>query len=220
MKALSATLLLCFLGFGCARIYRPVALAPGRPQPQVEGLAAIVELHPWGDNSRYEERALHANLRVLVLSLENRTGAEVEVLGVELPEASSALSAEEALQVVKQQPLLYLLYPLIPGLIAPGTSNRGSFGPSDRAAFTFLAIVGLAIGIPNAIVAARSNDRLGTFFHDQAWAPGSLRPGQTQVGLLFLRTPDPYQVISLQLRYRTSAGEQRLAVTCPGARPL
>jgi len=220
MKALLATLLLCFLGFGCARIYRPVALASGRPQPQAEGLAASVELQPWGDNSRYEVQALHANLRVLVLSLENRTGTDLEVLGLELPEATSALSAEEALQVVKQQPLLYLLYPLVPGLIAPGTSNQGSFGPSDRAAFTFLAVVGLAIGIPNAIVAARSNDRLGTFFHDRAWAHGSLRPGQTQVGLLFLRNPDPYQVLGLQIRYRTSVGEQKLAVACPGARPL
>lgn len=218
MKAFLCALCVLLGGFGCARIYRPVELAPSRPQPQAEGLAASVELQPWGDNSRYEAKALQSNLRVLVLSLENRTGAGLEVLGLELPEATSALSAEEALLVVKQQPLLYLLYPLVPGLIAPGTSNKGSFGPSDRAAFTAFAVVGLAIGVPNAIVAARSNSRLGSFFHDRAWVPIALGSGQAQRGLLFLRSPDPHQGLTLQLRYRTTAGEQRLALTCPGAR--
>ncbi len=220
MKAFLSALLLCYLGFGCARIYRPVELASSRTQPQQAVLAASLELQPWGDNSRYEEKALHSNLRVLVLGLENRTDADLEILGLELPEATSTLTAEEALRAVKQQPLLYLLYPLVPGLIAPGSSNTGSFGPSDRAAFTFLAVVGLAIGVPNAIVAARSNSRLGTFFHDRAWTPIPLRPGQTQQGLLFLRHPDPYQVLSLQLRYRTPAGEQKLTLACPGVRPL
>jgi len=220
MKAFLCALCLLLAGFGCARIYRPVALAPGRPQPQAEGLAASVELQPWGDNSRYEARALQSNLRVLVLSLENRTDAELQVLGLNLPEATSALSPEEALGLVKQQPWLYLLYPLVPGLMIPGADSKGTYGPSDQAAYSVLAVIGLAVGVPNALVAARSNRRLGAFFKDQAWVPVSLRPGQSHRGLLFLRNPDPYQGLDLQLRYRTTAGEQGLALTCPGARPL
>ena len=85
MKALSSALLLCCLGFGCARIYRPVDVAPAHPMATGSGLAAAVTLQPWGDNSGYEEKALKAHLRVLVLDLENGTTSDVEVLRLELP---------------------------------------------------------------------------------------------------------------------------------------
>ncbi len=212
---------LCLLaGFGCARIYRPVALAPGRPQPQAEGLAASVELQPWGDNSRYEARALQSNLRVLVLSLENRTDAELEVLGLELPEAASTLSPEEALGLVKQQPWLYLLYPLVPGLMIPGADSKGSYGPSARSISAAFAVIGLAIGLPNALTAANSNMRLGDFLREQAWSPRAVGPGQVQRGLIFLRSPDPYAPLTFQLRFRDATRERQLALSCPGLRPL
>lgn len=219
MKAILGALLLCFLGVGCARIYRPVALAPLRPAPQTGGLAVSAELQPWGDNSRYEHKALHANLRVLVLGLENRTADDLDILGLELPEATSALRPEEALRLVQQQPWVYLLYPLVPTLMIPGGESRGSYGPSEQAVFAAVAVVGLAVGLPNALIAARSNRRLGDFFREQAWTPARLRSGQTQRGLLFLRHPDPTRAFDLQLRCRTAAGEQLLTVTCPGIPP-
>ena len=115
MKAFFCALWLCLWGFGCARIYRPVSLAESRPSPQAVGLSAVLDLQPWGDNSRYEDKALQSNLRVLVLSLENHTGTDLEALRLELPDSTSALSAEAAFKLVKQQPLVYLLYPSCPG---------------------------------------------------------------------------------------------------------
>jgi hypothetical protein len=213
------TTLLCLAAFGCARIYRPVELAAMPPLARGGRLAASAVVQSWGDNSRYEARALEANLRLLVLTLDNDTNEEIQILGLELPPEVSAPSAEEALRSVQQQPLLYLLYPLVPGLMAPGSSNRGSFGPSDRAVFTFLAAVGLAIGVPNALVAHHSNRRLGAFLQEQAWRPGPLRPGEVRRGLLFLRNRDPYAPVTVQVITHTAAGERRLPLLCPGLRP-
>lgn len=215
MKAFFCALWLCLFGFGCARIYRPVELAQGRPSPQAVGLSAVLDLQPWGDNSRYEDKALRSNLRVLVLSLENHTGADLEALRLELPDSTSALSAEEAFKLVKQQPLVYLLYPFLPGLMIPGASNKGSFGPSEQAGYSVLAVVGLAIGLPNVAVAARSNARLAAFFRDNAWTPSPLQPGQAQRGLVFLRSPDLYALLRLQLKYRDALGEQGQELVCP-----
>lgn len=219
MNAFLSALLLVLTGFGCARIYRPVEVAPTRAVAPVEGLSAAVALQPWGDNSRYEEKALQSNLRVLVLCLENHGGTSVEVLGLALPPQTTALAPDEALLLVKQQPLLFLLYPLLPGLMIPGAETKGSFGPSDQAVFSALAVVGLAIGVPNAVVAARSNARLGAFLRNQAWSPGPLESGQRRQGLLFLRSPDPYAPLTLQIRYRNDSGEHGLALLCPGLRP-
>ncbi len=220
MKSIICSLLIFLGGFGCARIYRPIEMAPARTAPESVGLTATLDLQPWGDNSRYEEKALRSNLRVLALGLGNFTDADIEVLGLDLPDSTSALSPAEALTLVKQKPLLYLSYPLMPGLMIPGAESKGSFGPSDQAVFSALAVIGLAIGIPNAVVAARSNTRLGAFFQDRAWVPIPLRPGQVQRGLIFLRSPDPYKPLVLQLHYRNASGEQRLELLCPGVRPL
>lgn len=217
------TLLCAFLailgGMGCARIYRPVALATPPARVRGEGLAGQVVLQPWGDNSRYERKALQANLRLLVLTLENTSSADLEILRLDLPEGATALPPEAAAKLVKQQSLAYLLYPLLPGLAGLGASDKGGFGPSDRALFQGFAILGACIGIPNAVIAARSNRRLAAFFHDQAWSPGELRAGQTRRGLVFLRAPDPYAPLPLQIIYRGSAGERTLALAGPGIRP-
>ena len=77
MKALGCVLLLCFGGLSCARIYRPVTLvAPPPVATQSQGLSGALTAQPWGDNSRYKERALRANLRVVALSFENRSSDE------------------------------------------------------------------------------------------------------------------------------------------------
>jgi hypothetical protein len=219
MKVLAGLLVLMLAGIGCARIYRPVEVAPIRTVAPVERLTGAVALQPWGDNSRYEEKAHKANLRVLVLCLENQGRTGVDVLGLEVPAQTTVLRPDEALLLVKQQPLLFLLYPLLPGLMIPGAETKGSFGPSDQAAFSALAFVGLAIGVPNAVVAARSNARLGAFFQNQAWSSGPLESGQRRQGLLFLRSPDPYAPLTLQIRYQCGSEALRLALVCPGLAP-
>ena len=207
---------LVFLLLGCARIYRPIELVATPPSMSSGGLTGQIALQPWGDNSRYQEKALKSNLRVLVLNLENRTEVEIQVLGLELPANASVLSPAEALKLVKQQPLLYLLYPLLPGLMVPGADTKGSYAPSDQAVFSALAVIGLAIGIPNAVVAATSNNRLGAYLKSHAWSPRPLGPGQGQRGLIFLRNPDPYSPLMVQVLYRNASGEQRVGLLCPG----
>jgi hypothetical protein len=218
MLALMVSLVL--LATGCARIYRPVELVAAPSSIQRGELSGQIVHQPWGDNSRYEEKALSSHLRVLVLALENNSDAQIEILRLELPDGTSALSPVAALKLVKQQPLLYFLYPLLPGLLIPGAETKGSFGPSDQAVYSALAIVGLAIGVPNAAVAARSNARLGAFFKNQAWSPRPLGPGLGQRGLIFLRTPHLRDPLTLQVVYRNAAGEQKMALLCPGAPPL
>ncbi|HJW73321.1 MAG TPA: hypothetical protein VJ486_10870 [Geothrix sp.] len=211
---------LVLLATGCARIYRPVELVAAPTSMHRGELTGQIVHQPWGDNSRYEEKALRSHLRVLVLALENDSDAQIEILRLELPEGTSALTPAAALKLVKQQPLLYLFYPLLPGLLIPGANNKGSIGPSDQAMFSALAVVGLAIGIPNAMVAARSNTRLGAFFNNQAWSPRPLGPGQGQRGLIFLRCTDRRAPLTLQVVYRNAAGEQRLELSGPEAPPF
>lgn len=219
----ACALLVILGGLGCARIYRPITLATPPATIHGEGLAGLTVLQPWGDNSRYERRALQANLRVVVLTLENTATADLEILRLELPEGATALPPEAAVKLVKQRCLAYLLYPLLPGLAglgAAGKPSSGSMGPSDQSIFQGLAILGVCIGVPNAIIAAQSNAHLEAFFRGQAWAPGPLARGQTRRGLVFVRSPDPYMALPMQLVYRDSNGEQRLALTAPGARPF
>lgn len=208
---------LVFLATGCARIYRPVELVAAPPSIHRGELTGQVVHQPWGDNSRYEEKAVRSHPRVLALA--NSSDAQIEILRVELPDGASALSPAAALKLVKQQPLLYLLYPLLPGLMIPGAETKGSFGPSEQAMFSALAVVGLAIGLPNAVVAARSNTRLGMFFEHRAWSPIPLGPGQEQRGLLFIQHPDHHAPLTLQVVYRNAAGKQRLWLHSPGVTP-
>lgn len=207
------------LAFGCARIYRPVALAMPPAAASTDGLAGALALQPWGDNSRYEAKARRAGLRVAVLVLENRSVSDLEILGLEAPDNASILSAETAAGLVKQHAVAYLLVPLVPGMLIPGSATKGSYGPSDQAMFSALAIVGACIGVPNALVAARSNRRLEAFLRDTAWSPGTLRPGQVVRGLVFLRSRDPYAPLVLRLRSRGGTGERALVLVCPGLSP-
>ena len=114
MKRTVAMLLLVLTG--CARVYRPVALAT--PRPSAAGaLGGSLTPQPWGDNSRYEGRAVGAHLQVLLLRVENRGSETVDLLGVEPSEDGVVWTPEEALDQVRQVGALYLLYPVAPGLL-------------------------------------------------------------------------------------------------------
>ena len=222
MKALGCVLLLCFGGLSCARIYRPVTLvAPPPVATQSQGLSGALTAQPWGDNSRYKERALRANLRVVALSFENRSSDEVEVLRLELPEGVEALTPEAALKLVRQHTLAYLLYPILPTLLTLGAApaEPGAF-ISNRMIFQAFAVAGFLVGLPNALVAANSNLRIGTFFQEQAWSPGVLAPGQARRGLVFLRSPDTRAPLQIRVITRSGAGERSLELTTPAATPL
>ena len=221
MRSVSLTLLLV-TSLGCARIYRPVELATARPSAQGQGLAGALVPQPWGDNSRNEGKAQSAHLQVLVLGLENPSSAGVEVLRLGLPEGVTALSAEAAADVVKQYSILHLLYPLVPALLAGGSSGAGnpaSWGPTPAMIFEAMAVLGLLVGLPNLLVANNSNRRLGEFFQKHAWTPSTLEPGQTQRGLVFFRRQEPAAAFRVQVFYRTGATEQVLDLTCPAPAP-
>ncbi|NTW85252.1 MAG: hypothetical protein HGB30_03710 [Holophagaceae bacterium] len=224
MKALCCALLLFFGGLGCARIYRPVTLvSPSRGAAPTEGLSGGLTPQPWGDNSRYEKKAQAANLRVLVLELENPSAEGTEVLRLELPEGVTALSAQEAAHLVRQYSAAHLLYPLIPALLAAASSDGGgaaTIGPTPAMVFGAMALVGLLVGLPNMGVAERSNRRLEEFFLAEAWSPGRLEPGQTRRGLIFLRGPDLRAPLQIRVISRGGSGERALELTCPGSPPL
>ncbi len=222
MRSPALTLLL-MATLGCARIYRPVELAPARPPTQGQALAGVLVSQPWGDNSRNEGKARSANLRVLVLGLDNPSHAGAEVLRLGLPEGVTALTPEAAADVVKQQSLLHLLYPLIPALLATGSGGSGGganyIGPTPAMIFGAMAVVGLLVGLPNLGVANTSNRRLAEFFQTQAWSPGLLEPGQSRRGLVFLRCQDPSTAFQVKVFYRAGDGEQVLDLTCPAPAP-
>ncbi len=223
MKALSCALLIFLVGLGCARIYRPVELvSPPRRTAQTEGLPGGLSPQPWGDNSRYGRKASDANLRVLALSLENTSATEVEVLRLDLPEGVTPLSAEAAATLVKQHSGAHLLYPLIPALLAAGSSGSGvgTYGPSPAAVFGAIAVVGLLVGLPNVAVAERSNRNLAQFFREEAWSPGRLEPGQIRRGLIFLRSPETRAPLTLRVISRSGSSERSLELTTPAATPL
>lgn len=224
MKTRLCLLLAVLASLGCARIYRPVALA--QPRAVLQGgtghgdLAGQAVLQPWGDNSRYERKALRANLRVVALALENRSGADLELLRVELPEGATAPSPGAAAALVKQQSLAYLLYPLLPALVSLGSADRGSgYGPSDRMVFQGLSILGLGVALPNAIIATRSNRRLEAFFRGHAWMPGPLGAGQGRQGLIFVLAPTPHHPLPVRVVYRTPGGDRSLELIVPGVAP-
>ncbi|WP_291272876.1 hypothetical protein [Geothrix sp.] len=215
MRSLLCTLLLLLGSLDCARIYRPVALLAPPVEVQRGELSGRLALLPWGDNSGYARKALDAHLRVAVLSLENASDQGVEVLGLQLPDEAGTLTPEAALLLVRQRSAAYLLYPILPGIlaIASGGDRIG------QAIFGALGVVGLGTGIPNAVVASRSNRRLGDFFRDEAWVPGSLPPGRSRRGLVFIRSRDPQAPLQVRVLYRGPAGDRRLDLTCPGIPP-
>lgn len=209
MKVLAGLLVLVLGGVGCARIYRPVAVATSTLRTRGPQLAAHLERQPWGDNSRYEARAQKARLEVLALTLENGTQAQVDVLQVEVPSGISRLTPAEALALVRQWPLAYVPYVAVP--VAAAAMSSGYEG----LAYAALGVIGLLIAVPNAIVANLSNERLESFFQAEAWSPGTLHPGEVRVGLLFLRRPSPSPSLLLRIEHRVNGVVQHLEVPGP-----
>ncbi|GLH73232.1 hypothetical protein GETHLI_17340 [Geothrix limicola] len=216
MKTILCTLLLLLENLACARIYRPIEVLAAPIPGRAEDLSGHLAPQPWGDNSRYEDRAREAGLQLLVLGLENHAPEALDILGLEGPTGAALLSPEAALDLVRQRPIRYLIYPLIPaGLMGLAFSNTAS-SLADPAFWLFMATTDLVFGLPNAWVAARSNARLGACFRERAFRPGSLPAGGIQRGLVFLRSPVTQPPPWLRIRFRSTAGEQRLDVLCSG----
>lgn len=220
MRSVALTLLLV-ISLGCARIYRPVELAPARSQTQGSGLAGNLVPQPWGDNSRNEGKAQSAHLRVLVLGLENPSSTEIEVLRLDVPEGVTALTAEAAADLVRQYSMLHLLYAVVPALLSASSSggNPAYYGPTPAMVFGAMAVVGLLVGVPNLLVANNSNHRLAEFFQTRAWAPGRLEAGQSRRGLVFFRCQSPELAFPVQVHYRSGDRDLVLDLTCPAPVP-
>ncbi len=215
MKAFLCSLLMFLGGFGCARIYRPVTLLAPPATVHGTGLSGHLALQPWGDNSRYERKALNSHLRVAVLTVENTSDAAVKLVRLELPDDAILLSHEAVLSLVSQRTFGYVLLPLLPVILSLA-SGGDRYG---QAIFGSMAVIGLGIGIPNALIASRSNHRLGDFFREAAWSPDSLGPGRTRRGLIFIRNRDPYATVPVRVVHRSPTGERSLALVCPGLPP-
>ena len=214
------TLLCAFLailgGLGCARIYRPVTLATPPASVHGEGPAGQVVLQPWGDNSRYERKALQANLRVWVLALENISSADLEILRLDLPEASHSPSARDrdgSCETAEPR-----LHPLstAPG---PGRSGgrgearqrfRGPFGSSDLLRASL--IVGCLHRGPQRHHRRPEQPAPEDLFPRPGLVPGAPGTRPDTAGARVRAVPDPYG----PLRWRWSIGTAGRAETGAG----
>lgn len=203
---------------GCARIYRPMELAPARPASPAPGLAGALVLQPWGDNSRNEGKAKAARLHILVLGLENTSPEPVDILRLELPQGLSALPPGAAFTLVKLYAPGHLLWFLAPLLLLPMPAGGGAtFGPSPGLilATGFLA-TGIVAGLPNFLVAWNSNRNLEAFLEAKAWRSGPLAPGEARRGLVFVQAEADEAPLQVQVIYRAAGREQSLSLACPG----
>jgi hypothetical protein len=128
----------------------------------------------------------------------------VEVVSLDVPFDVEVLTPAAALKLVKQWPLAYASYVAVPAMAI--VLSHGYEG----LVFGALAMVGVLVGLPNALVASHSNDRLGAFFQEQAWSPGPLGPGQIRRGLLFFRSAGPWAPFNLRIRFREGGAEHQL----------
>ena len=75
--------------------------------------------------------------------------------------------------------------------------------------FGVLAIAGIAVSIPNAIVASNSNDKVQEHFQAEAWKAAPLAPGIVGRGLIFLREEKLDAPHTLTLVCRAGGSERR-----------
>ena len=196
----------------CASIYRPPQLG-ARPAVSRPGeVLPRVEPFPWGRNEGYAERAGKAGVRVLLLTLQNGTAESVEVVRLELPPGMDRLDAPAAAQSIQQNPWWFALYPGIPlgGFVIALVSSSGYGGLAAVAGFVVLTVAGIGIGIPNAIVASNSNDKLQEHFQAGAWKDAPVPPGSAARGLVFLREGTSGAPHTFTLVCRVGGSERRI----------
>lgn len=200
---------------GCARIYRPITVAPTPLQAAAGEVRTSVEFQPWGDNSRYMERARGKGLRMMVLTVANGTDQGVQVTLDPGSVPGEWLSPAKACALVRQGYLGFALYPVGSlALIPPWQTGAWSGLANAIAAVSFSAT--LTVAISNAAVAASSNRKLEAFFTQKAWTDGGIPPGTTRQGLLLFRPHGPRAAATLRFQVVEASGSRTVELPLPG----
>lgn len=200
---------------GCARIYRPITLAPAPIHGPTSEVQATVQLQPWGDNSRYMGRAHREGVQMLALTVTNGTGHPVRVTLDPEPSQGHWLSPDQAHALIKQSRMGFALYP-IGSLVVfpPGQTGAWSVLANTISAISFGAT--LTIAISNAAVANNSNRKLEAFFQQNAWTDGEVPGAESRQGLLWFRPSQPLRAQALiRLQIADARGSHLLEVPVP-----
>lgn len=200
---------------GCARIYRPITLAPAPVHGASEDVRASVHLQPWGDNSRYMDRAHSAGVQMLVLTVTNGLDHPVRATLDSGPIQGHWLSPDQAHALIRQSRMGFALYPI--GSLAvfpPGQTGAWSALANTLSAISFGAT--FTIALSNAAVANRSNQKLEAFFQQNAWADGEVPPSGSRRGLLWFRPSQPLRApATVRLQIVDDQGSRVLEVPVP-----
>ena len=202
---------------GCARIYRPITVAPAPISVTPGEVRSSVQLQPWGDNSRYMDRAHREGVQMLVLTVTNGTDHPVRVTLDPEPVQGHWLSPGQAHALVQQSRMGFALYPI--GSLAvfpPGQTGAWSALANAISAISFGAT--LTIALSNAAVANSSNRKLEAFFLQNAWTDGEIPSAESRRGLLWFRPFRPLRApATVRLRVVDAQGSRVLEVPVPEA---
>ena len=200
---------------GCARIYRPITVATAPIHEPSGDVRPSVQLQPWGDNSRYRDRAHREGVQMLVLTVTNGMDHPVRVTLDPEPIQGHWLSPDQAHALIRQGRMGFALYPI--GSLAvfpPGQTGAWSALANTLSAISFGAT--LTIALSNAAVANNSNRKLEAFFHQNAWTDGDIPSAGSRQGLLWFR---PFRPLSapavVRLQVADAQGSGMLEVPVP-----
>lgn len=200
---------------GCARNYRPMTVAPAPLHGTPGEVRPSVQLQPWGDNSRYMDRAHEEGIQMLALTVINGLDHPVRV-SLD-PDSSQGhwLSPDQAHALIKQNRLGFALYPIGSlALFPPGQTGAWSSMANTFSAISFGAT--FTIALVNARVAHNSNRKLEDFFRQHAWADGEIPSGESRQGLLWSRPFLPLRAPAVvRLQIVDAMGSRTMAVPIP-----
>jgi len=183
---------------GCARIYRPIIVAPTPVQVLPGEIRPSIGFQPWGDNSRYRDRAQKVGIRMLVLTVDNGTDRNVHVSIDPGSVPGERLSPSGATALIKQSLWGYSFYP-IGSLIALPPIQTGAWAELGNAICWTSFGITLAVGISNGAVAASSNRKLENFFSLNGWSDGEVTSGGRRLGLLLFQVKEAHPSLKLRL---------------------
>lgn len=199
---------------GCARFYRPITVAPAPVQAASGEVRPSIGFQPWGDNSRYRDRAREEGLWMMVLTVANGSDRVVQVSLDTRTTSGEWVSPARAHALIRQSRFGYALYPAGSLVLFPPGQTGAWSGMANAASGISFGIT-LTIGLSNAAVATSSNRKLEAFFMQNAWSDGEIRGGGNRQGLLWFR---PYALrppAILRLKIVDAGGAHVLDLALP-----
>jgi len=200
---------------GCARIYRPITVAPAPVHRAPGDARASVQFQPWGDNSRYGDRAQGAGVQLLVLTVTNDLDHPIRVTLDLEPIQGHWLSPDQAHALIRQSRMGFALYPIGSlALLPPGQTGAWSALANTISAISFGTT--LTIALSNAAVANRSNQKLEAFFQQNAWTDGEIPSAGSRQGLVWFRPFRPLRAPSIvRIQIVDGGGSRSVEVPIP-----